>query len=310
MSETYSIAELRGVAVHDARNPKKRIGKVHSFVFHPRRRVLVGFTVKRPDLALMFHRPDLFVAYDSFSVADGHILVEDDPKATGKAACKRLGVEWDECILWEGMPLMTEDGRRCGHIGNVSFDSVTGEVVSLKIDQGGTRDLLLGMAEIPARYVLGFRMGVGDKLETAEGDDFLTGAIIVDEEALSVDTQGGLAAKAGAASAVAAHKVSTAVEHAKPVVQEKTEQAQKAAGDAWGKVSEAASQAAERIPVSRDILSSDKVAAQAARADATERAGEAIEEGGRLIGKQFNRTRGMFSNFKESYRKALEEDDD
>ena len=65
----YLISELLGVPVYEPGKkgkPSKRVGKVRHFVFHPKARRVVGFTVKRPDIALMAHRSDLFVALDGF----------------------------------------------------------------------------------------------------------------------------------------------------------------------------------------------------------------------------------------------------
>ena len=67
----YLISELRGAPVYTVSKKMKRIGKVHSFIFHPHKRRVVGFTVKRPDIALMMHRPDLFVAFDGFDIQEG-----------------------------------------------------------------------------------------------------------------------------------------------------------------------------------------------------------------------------------------------
>ena len=70
----YLISELRGAPVYTVGKKTKRIGKVHSFIFHPHKRRVVGFTVKRPDIALMMHRPDLFVAFDGFDIQEGTIV--------------------------------------------------------------------------------------------------------------------------------------------------------------------------------------------------------------------------------------------
>lgn len=214
----YTISELRGVPVYDAQKPTKRIGKIHSFIFHPHQRKVVGFTVKRPDLALMMHRPELFVAFDGFDVEEGVVRISEDKTSTGKAACKRLGVSWDECIMWQGLPLITEDGQRCGRVGDVVFRTDDGSVVSLRIDRGASAELLLGTAEVPAHCIKGFSFGVGDALCcTNESEEEVCGAIIVSSEVLSFDTEGGLASKAGAATAVAGNKASKVLEKAKPV---------------------------------------------------------------------------------------------
>ncbi len=261
----YLISELHGVPVHEPGKKgkaSKRIGKVHHFVFHPKARRVVGFTVKRPDIALMAHRSDLFVALDGFEIEDGHILIDPKGPLVGKAACKRLGVSWDECIMWQGLPLMTEAGERCGFVGDVRFATADGAVQSVSIDRGKTADILLGYTDIPASMVKGFKLGVGDKLNNEDGEDFLRGAIIVSSEVLGMASEGGLAEKAGTASAVVNDKATKAVNKVKP----------------------AATQAAHK-------------------------AGEAVNDGAYKLGVQLSKTKGMFSNFKEEYRRARNGED-
>lgn len=285
LKSEYLVSELRGVAVmeldkHGA--PTKRIGKVHHFVFHPRARRVVGFTVKRPDIALMAHRSDVFVAIDRFDIVNGRIVIQPGKDSMGKPACKRLGVNWDDCVMWQGILLMTEAGTRCGYVGDVRFATESGEVQTVFLDRGKTADLLLGFTELPANLIRGFKLGVGDKLngEDEDGEDFLRGAIIVDDEVLTMESEGGLAEKAGAASAVAANKASQAVEAAKPVVAETAQKAGAVASAAASKASEAASVAASKAEV-------------------------AVNDGAFKLGQQLGKTRGMFSSFKEEYRRAL-----
>lgn len=253
----YRIGELQGVPVHTAGKKQKRIGKIHSFIFHPRRRYVVGFTVKRPDIALMVHRPDLFVAFDGFDVQDGMILVSEEKATTGQAACKRLGVSWKECVIWQGLPLLTEDGKRCGLVGDVLFSTEDGSVKSLFIDKGTGAGALLGVTKIPASYIKGFKLGVGDRLNSISEDESLYGAIILSNEAAQFKPEGGLAERAGKASAVVTTKASSAVNKAKPVV-----------------------------------------------SDVAAKTGDAVNKGAYALGKQLGKTKGMFSAFKEEYKKA------
>lgn len=209
----YLISELLGVPVYEPGKkgkPSKRVGKVRHFVFHPKARRVVGFTVKRPDIALMAHRSDLFVALDGFEIEEGHILIDPKSSSVGKAACKQLGISWDECIMWQGLPLMTEAGDRCGFVGDVRFASADGAVKVVSVDRGKTADILLGYTDIPASLVKGFKLGVGDRLNNEDGEDFLRGAIIVSPEVLDMAPEGGLAEKAGSASAVVNDKASRA----------------------------------------------------------------------------------------------------
>ena len=78
--------------------------------------------VKRPDLLWMFHRKDLFVSFDGFEFEDGRVVLSDDSKTRDKAACKAIDVRLDDCVIWGGMPVITEAGL-VGRISRVSSGS-------------------------------------------------------------------------------------------------------------------------------------------------------------------------------------------
>ena len=260
----------------------KRIGKVHRFVFHPTEKRCIGFLVKRPDAALMFHRKDLFVALDGFHVdAEGQLVVHDDSDATERGAIKALGVNWANCVIWVGMPVMTAGGDMLGFVDTVTFDRTTGAVHSLTTENGAANDAILGKRTIPARYVRGFRRGQGIALVEADqyqGEDAdeqaEKGAIMVSDEALNLTAQGGVAAAAGKATAVASSKAKQGAVKAKKVVDARVEEAK---------------------PGARKLANA---------------AGEAVETGSFALGKQLGKASGMFAAFKEEFEKASREDGD
>lgn len=224
-SKLITTQELTGVRVVGGKNATKRIGKVRRFVFHPKEKRCIGFIVKRPDLLWMFRRKDKFVSIEGYDLVDGRIAIRDIPEATDRAACKALGVNWDECVLWVGLPVMTEDGSAFGVVGNVTFNRITGTVESFDTDSGATANALLGKRTVPADLMKGFRRGMGVALaqvgsEGRETDEVSLGAIMVDDAAKDLPAEGGVAEKAGAATAVAVDKVQTTVGKAKPVVSE------------------------------------------------------------------------------------------
>lgn len=231
-----STHDLSGKRVVGGKNGTKRIGKVRSFVFHPSERRCLGYIVKRPDLLLMFKRKDQFVSLDGSQFVDGHIEVSADPDAVDKAACKKLGVEWDSCVLWVGLPILTEDGTVCGRVGSVTFNQVTGAVHSIETDAGATANVLLGKTEIPGSLVKGFRRGIGAELimtgeEADENEEPVLGALLVSDEVKDLRSEDGLADKAGRATAVAAGKVEDTVDKVKP----KVSKAAKKTGEAVNK---------------------------------------------------------------------------
>ena len=274
--------ELANLRVVDGKKGKK-IGKVRRFVFHPSEKRCIGVLVKRPDAALMFHRKDLFVALDGFHVdAEGRLVVHDDPRATDNGAVKALGVNWDACVIWVGMPVMTAGGELLGFVDTVTFDRKTGAVHSLSTENGAAADAIVGKRVIPAKYVRGFRRGQGIALVQAgayQGEDpdehVERGAIMVSDEALDASIEGGVAAAAGKATAVVADKAKKGAVKAK-------EGAVKAKKVVDGRIDQARPGA-------------QKFA---------EAAGEAMESGSYAVGKQLGKASGMFSAFKEEFDKA------
>ena len=164
--QLITTSELAGTRVVGGKNGTKRIGKVRSFVFHPKEKRCIGFIVKRPDLLWMFRRKDKFVSIDGYDIEDGRIVIRNVPEATDRAACKSLGVNWDDCVLWMGLPVMTQDGQDLGLVGSVTFNRLTGTVDSLETNSGATSNALLGKRTIPASMVAGFKRGMGAERTT------------------------------------------------------------------------------------------------------------------------------------------------
>ncbi len=303
--------EAIGTRVVGGKNGTRRIGKVRRLVFHPKEKRVIGFIVKRPDLLWMFHRKDKFVSIDGYDLVDGRICIKNEPDATDRAACKKLGVDWDACVLWIGLPILSEDGTEFGFVGNVTFDRVTGAVENVETDGGATSNALLGKREIPVDLIKGFRRGVGAAIAQTghEGDRTETteyGAILVFDEAKEIATEGGLAEKAGAATAVAADKAGKAV---------------KKTGEAVNKGAKAVGDRAEatkdgfvgfKEEFQKESGAADKKKALEGEVEesesASEQIGKAVNQGAKAVGKQIKKSKGMFSAFKEEYNKARHDD--
>lgn len=294
-----SIGELLNKKVFVAHKKKedtyRRIGKVRRFVFHPTEKRVIGFIMKRPDMAMMFHRPDQFVAIDRIEVVEGGIIVEDAPDSFDQKACKRFGVEWAKCLLWLGMEIVTESGETLGRVGDVTFEPNTGRVVCLRRDEGATARWILGVEEVPASMIRGFRFGVGSQMADYENDEAEAeetdtpeeevenfGAIVVLDAVRDLDSHGGLAEKAGAASVRAANKGKEALNRAKEQGAEMAEKAKEAAREKTGVTVE----------------------------NLGEKAGDALNKGAYATGRQIGRAKGMFAGFMDEYRKARNGEDE
>ena len=245
---------------------QKKMGRVHAVVFHPTEARCVGLLVKRPDLALMFHRSDIFVAFNGFTEEGKTLLIKEDPKATDKGACKALGINLDTCVVWLGLAVMDEDGTNFGTVGDVVFDTKTGKVDYLVVSQGATANTLLGTRRVPGDKIRGFRRGMGTQLYMADDDDKRAlGAILVDGSVKEIAVEGGVAETAGEATAVIGDKAKKSYKRVVKKVKPKAQEAGKAAS-------------------------------------------EVIDKGVYATGKQIGRTKGMFSNFAEEFKKGLNDE--
>ncbi len=288
MSHTLiTTSKLLGTKVLGGKTGSQRIGKVHCCVFHPTEKRCIGFLVKRPDLLLMFHRSDSFVTLDGFDWEEDAIVLTNEKGSSGETACKRLGIDWEDCVLWVDLVVCTRDGEALGRVGSVEFELETGMVTRVFLDEGATAGVLLGRRELSADMVLGFKKGIGSPLAAygsyearedingptrhemtlaKESSEF--GALLVTDDAKTAPNSGGLAEKAGQATAVAGAKAKNALDSA-------SQAALKAAEDARPKVEKA-----------------------------TKAAGKAVNKGAYATGKQLGRAKGMFGAFKDEFNKA------
>lgn len=184
------LSEVRGKPVYVPKKGGKtkafeRLGKAGMAVFSPEGTRVVGFLVRRPDIAGMVKRPDVFVALDALEQVDGGFRVTMGDPAFDDKACKRLSLDWDRCIMWDGMDTKTTAGKVLGYVGDATFDEVTGDVQDFLVGDGNMAESLVGLLRVPVSMLVGYEKGF----------------MIVSPEAAKQELTGGLAAKAGEASA-------------------------------------------------------------------------------------------------------------
>ena len=156
------------------------VGQVRRVVFNPAGDRVVGYLVRRPDVAGVVKREDAFVALDAV-VANDEGLVVGRPDGMGDEARKRLQLDWDACILWCGMDARTSGGKELGWVDDVRFSAKTGRVDCFYVGDGSVARSLVGNVVIPASMLRGYA----------------DGCLIVDAQAARLELDGGLAAKAG-----------------------------------------------------------------------------------------------------------------
>ena len=204
-----------------------KLGKVHAAVFSPNGKRVVGFTVKRPDIAGMVKREDAFLAWDSFSAAEKDLVVTRRKDALDEAAIKRLSLNWDACIMWSGMDAKTTDGKPLGYVSDAEFDEKTGAVTRFFTNDGGMARALIGSFVITPNMVRGYKNGFR----------------IVDASAGAPQLDGGLAGAAGEGYARAKAKGSELGKKAGAVAGEAVDKGSFALGRMLGKAKRAISDA-------------------------------------------------------------------
>jgi sporulation protein YlmC with PRC-barrel domain len=164
----------------------------------------------------MFKRKDRFLAFDAFRVIDGRVVATIDHDSWDAPACKRLGIDWDTCLILEGMPLVTSDGAKVGTIDAVEYNERSGKATAFQVSDGAAAKALVGVSKIPLDLIIGYK----------------NGKMVAKRAASEAKSEGGLAAKAGEQTAVAAH-----------VIKQKTESVRKTASGASKKAGKAAGKA-------------------------------------------------------------------
>ena len=278
MLSTREALKLR-IYIRTKKGRLKKYGKVHAVVFHPSRPQVVGVSVKRPDFLLMKKRKDRFVAIDRLRPCEGGLEVVDEADSWDRPACKRLGVEYDQCIIWDYMPVRTLDGTELGLVKEVFCDGESFRIDHIDISESSADKAILGATRIPASMLEGYR----------------DGAIVVSDEAKAVEEAGGLAAKAGEAWAKTKHDAGEAGKKAGAAASSAADKA----------VNEGAAAVGKKVGEVRKKMN-DAVDEHEAKKEAEQAAGTltGVDKAANALGHQLNRASHMFKDFKDEFDKA------
>lgn len=302
-----------------AEEPKpKRLGRLHHLVFSPDGRRVVGAMVKRPDVAGMVKREDQFVALDRIFDYENGVIVQGED-AFDRAAAKRLGVDLDRCLIWDGMDVVTEKGDPLGYVVDITFDGSTGELQQVNSVDSGMSQSLVGSVPIPGDLVLGYRRG----------------AMVVKQEAKDLQLTGGIMGAAGTAVGKAQVKAKEAGEKTGKVVGEAVDKGSFALGRAIGHAKNAVVEAmADDEPAEPEAAPEKSVPAGSSsekpritdaeesplyvpsgtyESDIEKKADEpapakpresTVDAAAKAVGRQLGKTKGMFGAFMKEFKEA------
>ena len=257
------------------------VGRVRQVVFTPKGDRAVGLLVRRPDVAGMVKRDDVFLALDALTVGDYGLVATKGDESFDAAARERLGLDWDACLLWTGMDAKTTDGKQLGWISDVEFHPKSGQVKAFYVGDGSVAKSLVGDVVIPGEMLRGYHGGY----------------LLVDPKAAGLSLNGGLAARAGEGYARAKYEGKEAVSKAGAVAGGAVEKGAYELGRAIGKAKRAVAD------TSRDAEPADS-SSKSSKSKGTKSGGAKKKGAAYAVGKHIGRTKGMFGAFMDEYKKA------
>lgn len=318
---TNTICGMR-IAQSSKNGKLRNLGKVRSFVFHPTERRVVGIFVKRPDVALMFHRKDAFVRFGAFSLDEegSGLLVSTAPDAMGARAERAAGINLDECVLWWGMPVVNESGESLGYVNNIDFNWKTGAVNSIEVGSGGVaKTALMGKISVEAKDILGFKRdfqnvqlvgaGVGAAgAGTGTGTGTGAGAAGAGAVQMAQPSENEKPAPVGRPAPPSANCEDEAWDDAEPCGAILVSKNVNRASNSGGLV-QAAGKATAKTKYKIRVVSKDARAKISEKTNITpQSASEAVNKAsytaGEKIGGQLTEARSMFKNFKDEFNRA------
>lgn len=236
MANTRDLADLKVFGPKKSKHARKKdaseeegrlskLGHINMPVFSSDGMYVLGYLVRRPDIAGMVKQSDIFVALDSFELSeDGKSITITRPDdGVDDAARKRLGIDWDSCIMWVGMDAKTADGTVLGEISGAEYDEKTGRVQCFLATTGSISKALIGSYEITPELYGGYRKG----------------CMVVNAESADLEPNGGLAQAAGEGYAKAKAKGAEAGKKASVAAAEAGKKAGEVGKKAGAAVSEA-----------------------------------------------------------------------
>jgi uncharacterized protein YrrD len=208
------MLRLGGLRVLNERG--RRLGIVDDVVFAPDSLTALGFEVEPRAFLFLFRRKRRMLAFDAVEYGrtdEGRevLHVRDSKSAWGSRAARRLGVDWEQTVIWLGMPVKTESGEDLGTVRDALIDVDSGELAALGISGGVVKDMAAGVRDIDASEVRGFDgtfVRVADsvaELELSGGAAAGAGRATAKATKVARDA-GGAAVRVGKAAATKAEK--------------------------------------------------------------------------------------------------------
>lgn len=176
------LSEFEGMRVFDARG--RFVGTVARALFDAERPELIGFEVRMRPFLYLLERPRRYISRTGVTLSRAGLKVEK-PAKLERIDGHRAGIDWDEVVVWVGMPVAAKKGTEPLGVLKDADIGAHGRVKQILLTRGATSDVAIGTREIDGERVLGFDRG----------------AVRVAVETGSPEFSGGVAASAGKGAA-------------------------------------------------------------------------------------------------------------
>ena len=151
-----SIKKMNGTKFIKGKKIPHGIGRIRNVIFYPDRMCVAGFLTHRIDFLLMFKRKRLFVPINGYYMYENLAFVSRKKGPSGKTPYKRPDIDPNICVEWLGLPVLAENGLEVGFVTDVTFVHFTGEVRSIETASGTVGKLVVGVRTIPLNLLKGY----------------------------------------------------------------------------------------------------------------------------------------------------------
>ncbi len=176
------LTDLHELPVIDARGAS--LGKVSRALFHPSEPVLVGFEIRMRPWAYVLERQRRYVPVSAVTMSAAQLTLAEGARLEHIGG-RRAGIDWEQTVIWRGMPVRTASGTMLGDVKEAELDA-GGRVTRLVLGRGTTSDAAVGVREVAGESIVGFS----------------NGAVRLDDAVATPEFSGGIAASAGKTAAV------------------------------------------------------------------------------------------------------------
>ena len=170
----------------------KKIGHVRTFIFS--KDSLLGLVVKRPDIAWMFHRANVFIPIKNVIFDKNSLYVSRDKicNYSQNNLQKKFGKKDSELFFYIGLPIYFSK-KSIGNCSAINYNSKNFNIANFELEQSKISNLILGKSRVDFSHINFYKTN--------------NKKIVLNNNPEIIEYKKGLAEKSGEASSYLIHKI-------------------------------------------------------------------------------------------------------